>query len=293
MNTTLRKPLDQSMYKMKIIKDLGMHQKPGSATRKRYAIFACTECGAEVEYDTQNAKKALYCKPCGIAAQKAKITTTLNQEDYVMKIVEDLGMQHTDPENPGNRPYRFALFECTTCLTHFRARAITAASKVQLSCQACVTNEEQTYKHPLYTIWNGIKQRCYSPKRKDYGRYGAIGVTMSEEWKDNYNSFYTWCLANGWQEHLHVDKDIKCRELGISPAIYSPETITFVTPSQNIREAMGQSVEQYTLSGEYIATFASPVEAAESIGLTKGDLISAVCRGENKTSNGFIWKYKT
>lgn len=292
MNTTLRKPLDQSMYKMKIVKDLGMQQKPGIAKRKRYAIFACTECGAEVEYDTQNAKRALYCKPCGVAAQKAKVTTSLNQKDYAMKIVEDLGMQYTDPNNPGNRKQRFVLFECTTCLTPFRARAITPASKVQLSCQSCLSNEKQTYNHPLYAIWNGIKQRCYNSKRKDYNRYGAIGVTMADQWKSDYNSFYTWCLENGWNRDLHIDKDIKCRELQISPAIYSPETITFVTPSQNIREAIGQSVEQYTLSGNYIATFASPIEAAESVGLTKGDLISAVCRGKNKTSNGFIWKYK-
>ena len=30
----------------------------------------------------------------------------------------------------------------------------------------------------LYGIWNGIKSRCYNPKRESYKNYGARGITM-------------------------------------------------------------------------------------------------------------------
>ena len=68
-------------------------------------------------------------------------------------------------------------------------------------------------------------------------RYGAIGVTMCDEWKDDVEAFYDWCMANGWNTSLVLDKDIKCKELGINPAVYSPETISMITAQENVEEA--------------------------------------------------------
>lgn len=288
MKETLRKPLNQEHYHMQIVEDLGIILKPGSNTRKRYAIFACTECGAHVEYDTQNAKRALFCKPCGIKSQKAKLFKPLIQSEYKMNIIQDLGNVSTDSSL---KAYRKAIFECTVCNEHFEARAGTKESKVQFQCNSCATTKTTEYTHPLYAIWNGIKQRCYNPKRKDYNRYGAIGVTMAPEWKDDSNTFITWCLDNGWTPDLHIDKDIKCNEQGISPTIYSPNTISFVSPSRNAREATGKSVNQYTLDGTFIATYPSAIDAAEAIGKTNGNTITAVCRGNAHTTYGFKWKY--
>lgn len=49
------------------------------------------------------------------------------------------------------------------------------------------------------------------------------------------------------------------------------------------------SVEQWTLSGEYIETFPSIKIAKEKTGAND---ISRCCRGKYKQSGGFIWKYK-
>lgn len=214
----------------------------------------------------------------------------LIQEHYVMKIIEDLG-QVPSKTNP-NRFYRHAIFECPVCKTHFEARATGPKAKTQESCINCIGSHKASY-HPLYAIWNGIKQRCYNPKRKDYSRYGALGVTMHAEWRDDVVAFISWCEANGWQPGLIIDKDIKSKELGINPPIYSPETISFITTQQNAAEANGKPVAQYDLEGNFIQKFNTCVEAVLHLGkpASAKSSISTCCRGVNHTAFGFKWKY--
>ena len=214
----------------------------------------------------------------------------LNQSEYTMKIIKDLGIT-TANENTTSTG-RYAIFECTKCEKHFKARCGSSAAKAQTTCPECTLNPLETTKHPLYAIWNGIKQRCYNPKRKDYCRYGAKGVTMCDEWKNNPQSFIDWCIENGWNNSLVVDKDIKCRELNISPTIYSPKTITFITTQQNAEEANAIPVLQYDLNMNFISEHVSAQKAANSVGLKEGSSVTSCCKGRSKTSGGFIWKYK-
>lgn len=37
-------------------------------------------------------------------------------------------------------------------------------------------------KHPLYSAWAGMVNRCYNPNNSSFGRYGARGVTVCERW---------------------------------------------------------------------------------------------------------------
>lgn len=50
-------------------------------------------------------------------------------------------------------------------------------------------------------------------------------------------------------------------------------------------------VFQYDLDGRFIAEFPSTKEAARQLNLDSST-ISKVCRGQNKTHGGFIFKYK-
>ena len=83
--------------------------------------------------------------------------------------------------------------------------------------------------------------RCYNPNAKDYKRYGALGVTVADCWKDNPEAFVKWSLENGWAKNLHIDKDIKCKAMGIYPHIYSPDTCTWTTAKLNIAEATNRT----------------------------------------------------
>lgn len=41
-----------------------------------------------------------------------------------------------------------------------------------------------------YTIWKGMKGRCYYKKHVGYKRYGGRGIKMSDDWKNSFECFY-------------------------------------------------------------------------------------------------------
>lgn len=58
---------------------------------------------------------------------------------------------------------------------------------------------------PIYAVWQTMKQRCNNPKNQKYKWYGAKGVTYCEEW-ESVEVFYKWCLSNGYEEGLTLDR---------------------------------------------------------------------------------------
>jgi hypothetical protein len=99
--------------------------------------------------------------------------------------------------------------------------------------------------HPLYWVWSSMKLRCYNKKNQSYIHYGGRGVKICKEWKTNPKTFIDWALNNGWQPGLKLDKDIKPKELGIEPLLYSPEMCQFVTSSDNCSSRRSNRIIEY------------------------------------------------
>lgn len=53
----------------------------------------------------------------------------------------------------------------------------------------------------LHVIWNGMNSRCYSPACKNYHRYGGRGITVCDEWRNDFRAFYEWAMASGYDEN--------------------------------------------------------------------------------------------
>jgi hypothetical protein len=51
-----------------------------------------------------------------------------------------------------------------------------------------------------------MKKRCYNKKVDKYKNYGARGITVCDEWLNSFEVFCDWCLNNGWQEQLQIDR---------------------------------------------------------------------------------------
>lgn len=83
-------------------------------------------------------------------------------------------------------------------------------------------------KYPLFQIWKAIISRCYNSRDISYKRYGAKGVTMCDEWRNDFLSFNNWCLANGWSKGMQIDKD----KIGTGK-FYSPETCVIISRQEN------------------------------------------------------------
>lgn len=58
----------------------------------------------------------------------------------------------------------------------------------------------------LYTIWEGIKQRCYNEHSINYNNYGGRGIKVCDEWSNSFESFYNWAIQNGYEESLTIDR---------------------------------------------------------------------------------------
>ena len=53
----------------------------------------------------------------------------------------------------------------------------------------------------LYIVWCNMKGRCYNPNNKRYKNYGARGITVCEEWRENFGAFKEWAENNGYEEN--------------------------------------------------------------------------------------------
>ncbi|MBR3208860.1 MAG: hypothetical protein IKF82_01185 [Bacilli bacterium] len=51
-----------------------------------------------------------------------------------------------------------------------------------------------------------MKLRCFSPKNSKYYLYGARGITVCDEWKNDYLSFRKWAYSNGYAPNLSIDR---------------------------------------------------------------------------------------
>lgn len=59
---------------------------------------------------------------------------------------------------------------------------------------------------PLHNVWCGIRERCYNSNCHAYKDYGGRGITMCQEWKDDFMTFYTWAINNGYEYTLTIDR---------------------------------------------------------------------------------------
>lgn len=60
----------------------------------------------------------------------------------------------------------------------------------------------------LHNIWRCMVGRC-SGKWKNYfdmTYYYNKGITVCPEWRESFNNFYDWAIANGYQEGLSIDR---------------------------------------------------------------------------------------
>ena len=58
----------------------------------------------------------------------------------------------------------------------------------------------------IYKIWLGMKSRCFIPSATTYEYYGGRGISVCDEWKNSFETFYKWSMANGYQEDLTIDR---------------------------------------------------------------------------------------
>ena len=110
--------------------------------------------------------------------------------------------------------------------------------------------------HPLYTVWDSMKQRCYNPNNDSYPYCGANGIKVNPIWKKSFRAFYNWAMTNGWKSGLQIDRKK-------NDGNYSPSNCRIVTPRKNILNKkwipkgkvsfLGVHIQPNTEKNKYIA----------------------------------------
>ena len=58
----------------------------------------------------------------------------------------------------------------------------------------------------IYKIYRGMLDRCYRETDKHYKDYGARGIVVCQEWKDDNKTFFDWAKDNGYRDDLTIDR---------------------------------------------------------------------------------------
>lgn len=84
-------------------------------------------------------------------------------------------------------------------------------------------------KHPLYTTWDGMNNRCSNQNNGQFHNYGARGITV--DW-GSFKDFAAWAQGAGWRYGLQIDRIDNDRP-------YAPWNCRIVTDSENKRNKRG------------------------------------------------------
>ena len=82
-----------------------------------------------------------------------------------------------------------------------------------------------------------MQERCSKPYCLNYKDYGARGISVCEEW-NSPTIFIEWCLDNGWQSHLQIDRIN-------NDGNYEPKNCRFVNQKQQMNNTRSNHWIEY------------------------------------------------
>lgn len=161
------------------------------------------ECGEIREIVASNLKQV---KSCG-CLQKFK------KEKYIGNIYNDIKI--LDFINIKKRKIK-CLCKCGNEFECFLDDLVSKKRYI-IGCEKC--KEKISPKSKSLFLWNTkikinriksiylkMLDRCNNILAKDYKWYGAKGITVCDEWKNDYFAFEKWSLENGYQDNLSIDR---------------------------------------------------------------------------------------
>ena len=142
----------------------------------------------------------------------------------------------------GSSPRNFALWHCKCMLCGQEKDVVgqSLTSGASTKCRNCVPRTALTKPHRkerIYSLYTGIKQRCYDPNARSYKAYGGKGIGMCEEWKNSPDAFFGWAFSSGYTDDMTIERIDNDKG-------YSPNNCTWIPMNkQSANRCMNNSIQ--------------------------------------------------
>lgn len=147
----------------------------------------------------------------------------------------------------------------TDCLTKGLVKSCGCLKKEQDRTNLTKFHRHKLSHTNLWCVYYDMKARCYNPKDSHYFNYGGRGIQICNEWLNSFDSFVKWSLANGYSDHLQIDRIDNNGD-------YEPSNCRWVTCKENCRNRSTNVLipyeDGYITLAEYAEVLGIPYKVA-------------------------------
>ncbi len=118
----------------------------------------------------------------------------------------------------------------------------------------------------LYRTWGHMKDRCYLASNDHFKYYGGRGITVCDEWRNDFVIFRDWALSHGYEEALTIER----RDVNGN---YSPDNCLWIPRAEQARNRTD------TVRFEYQGKVLMAGQIAERCGISETALRSRLQLG--------------
>jgi hypothetical protein len=121
----------------------------------------------------------------------------------------------------------------------------------------------------LYSIWHGMRDRCYRPQHDAFRHYGARGIRVCEDWRSSFIAFHSWATDHGYRSDKSIDR--------IDPnGNYCPENCRWTTDK---RQAWNRRTASNAVTVEFEGSKITVAELSRRTGVGYTTLRKRVASG--------------
>lgn len=132
--------------------------------------------------------------------------------------------------------------------------------------RCALLGDQKAQELKLKKVWRGMKERCERPNHSSYKNYGARGISVCDSWKDDFDCFYQWAIANGYSNGLSLDRID-------NDGNYCPENCRWATVKEQCRNKRNSVITSTPIGKMTVA------EYCEKTGANPFVLYSRIRRG--------------